>query len=267
MKSILYMLILFFSLLNADELDNALKNNQNKWQKFNYQATQKAPTIKEENIDFKSALNGILSNVLENKNGIDKTDGNLDFQNENVQIKNLNSLYEGENNSLLFQKEFYATQDSYNYSGGLINRYEKDDFLLGINGFIDGQKEQKKSKSFGAELGYYQFVKAYGNYYVPNEADENLQFGVSFTIPSYSAFIFDISKDSEKINYQVSYSPYSVLSLKILRRDFSANEAIDDTVLQVGFSFNFNESFVKQLRKKDNALQEVNRYDFLQRVR
>lgn len=32
MKSILYMLILFFSLLNADELDNALKNNQNKWQ-------------------------------------------------------------------------------------------------------------------------------------------------------------------------------------------------------------------------------------------
>ncbi|EAL2389167.1 hypothetical protein HTZ32_000375, partial [Campylobacter coli] len=95
MKSILYMLILFFSLLNADELDNALKNNQNKWQKFNYQATQKAPTIKEENIDFKSALNGILSNVLENKNGIDKTDGNLDFQNENVQIKNLNSLYEG----------------------------------------------------------------------------------------------------------------------------------------------------------------------------
>lgn len=87
MKSILYMLILFFSLLNADELDNALKNNQNKWQKLNYQATQKAPTIKEENIDFKSALNGILSNVLENKNGIDKTDGNLDFQNENVQIK------------------------------------------------------------------------------------------------------------------------------------------------------------------------------------
>lgn len=81
-------------------------------------------------------------------------------------------------------------------------------------------------------MGYYQFVKAYSNYYVPNEADENLQFGVSFTIPSYSAFIFDISKDSEKINYQVSYSPYSVLSLKILRRDFSANEAIDDTVSQ-----------------------------------
>lgn len=99
-------------------------------------------------------------------------------------------------------------------------------------------------------MGYYQFVKAYSNYYVPNEADENLQFGVSFTIPSYSAFIFDISKDSEKINYQVSYSPYSVLSLKILHRDFSANEAIDDTVLQVGFSFKFNESFVKQLRKR-----------------
>ncbi|EKI8262071.1 inverse autotransporter beta domain-containing protein [Campylobacter coli] len=266
MKSILYMLILFFSLLNADELDNALKNNQNKWQKFNYQATQKAPTIKEENIDFKSALNGILSNVLENKNGIDKTDGNLDFQNENVQIKNLNSLYEGENNSLLFQKEFYATQDSYNYSGGLINRYEKDDFLLGINGFIDGQKEQKESKSFGAELGYYQFVKAYSNYYIPNEAEKNLQLGMSFVIPTYTAFAFDISKDNDKTNYQVSYSPYSVFSLNLLRRDYSARETVDDTVVQVGFSFNFNESFLKQFRKKDNTLEEVNRYDFLQRT-
>ncbi|MED7853047.1 hypothetical protein VWN94_10645, partial [Campylobacter coli] len=48
---------------------------------------------------------------------------------------------------------------------------------------------------------------------------------VSFTIPSYSAFIFDISKDSEKINYQVSYSPYSVLSLKILRRDIGRHGA------------------------------------------
>lgn len=268
MRSILYTIpILFFSLLNADELDKALKNNQNKWKKFDYQATKKAPTIKEENIDFKSALNGLLSDVLENKNGIDKTDGNLDFQNENVQIKNLNSLYEGENNSLLFQKEFYAAQDSYNYSGGLINRYEKDDFLLGLNGFIDGKKEQKESKSFGAEIGYYQFIKAYSNYYIPNEADENLQLGVSFVIPTYSAFIFDISKDSEKTNYQVSYSPYSVFSLKLLHRDFKAKETTDDTVLQVGFSFNFDKSFLKQLKKKDNALQEVNRYDFLQRVR
>lgn len=59
----------------------------------------------------------------------------MDFQNENAQVKNLSSLYEGENNSLLFQKELFVAQDNYNYSWGLINRYEKDDFLFGVNGF------------------------------------------------------------------------------------------------------------------------------------
>ncbi|EIR0478696.1 hypothetical protein LI574_000131, partial [Campylobacter jejuni] len=52
----------------------------------------------------------------------------------------------------------------------------------------------------------------------------------------------------------------------LLRRDYSARETVDDTVVQVGFSFNFNESFLKQFRKKDNTLEEVNRYDFLQRT-
>lgn len=50
-------------------------------------------------------------------------------------------------------------QDNYNYSGGLINRYEKDDFLFGVNGFIDKQKEQKDTKSFGTEFGYSKIYK------------------------------------------------------------------------------------------------------------
>lgn len=258
----IFCIMIFFSLLNADiTLKN---NNQNSWKYFDYKNIKEAPKIQEENVDFESTLNGLLSKTLENNNGIDKTDGNLDFQNENAQVKILNSLYEGENNSLLFQKELFVAQDNYNYSGGLINRYEKDDFLFGINGFIDKQKEQKDSKSFGAEFGYSKFIKAYSNYYVPDEAKRNLQLGMSFVIPTYTAFVFDISKDNDKTNYQVSYSPYTVLSLNLLRRDYSVRE--DDTVVQVGFSFNFNESFLKQLRKKDNFLEEVNRYDFLQRI-
>ncbi len=38
-------------------------------------------------MDFKSTFDSLLSKTLENNNGIDKTDGNLDFQNENVQVK------------------------------------------------------------------------------------------------------------------------------------------------------------------------------------
>ncbi|EDP3538402.1 hypothetical protein GU305_07435, partial [Campylobacter jejuni] len=137
---------------------------------------------------------------------------------------------------------------------------------FGVNGFIDKQKEQKDTKSFGTEFGYSKFIKAYSNYYIPNEAEKKLQLGMSFVIPTYTAFAFDISKDNDKTNYQVSYSPYSVFSLNLLRRDYSARETVDDTVVQVGFSFNFNESFLKQFRKKDNTLEEVNRYDFLQRT-
>ncbi|WP_038814412.1 inverse autotransporter beta domain-containing protein [Campylobacter jejuni] len=267
MRGIFYIIALF-SLLNADELTEALakNNNQNSWEHFDYKNTKEAPKIQEENVDFKNTFDSLLSKTLENNNGIDKTDGNLDFQNENAQVKNLSSLYEGENNSLLFQKELFVAQDNYNYSGGLINRYEKDDFLFGVNGFIDKQKEQKDTKSFGTEFSYSKFIKAYSNYYISNEAEKNLQLGMSFVIPAYTAFTFDISKDNDKTNYQVSYSPYSVFSLNLLRRDYSARETIDDTVVQVGFSFNFNEGFLKQFRKKDNTLEEVNRYDFLQRT-
>ncbi|WP_139897917.1 motility associated factor glycosyltransferase family protein [Campylobacter jejuni] len=216
MRGIFYIIALF-SLLNADELTEALakNNNQNSWEHFDYKNTKEAPKIQEENVDFKSTFDSLLSKTLENNNGIDKTDGNLDFQNENVQVKNLSSLYEGENNSLLFQKELFVAQNNYNYSGGLINRYEKDDFLFGVNGFIDKQKEQKDTKSFGTEFGYSKFIKAYSNYYIPNEAEKNLQLGMSFVIPTYTAFAFDISKDNDKTNYQVSYSPYSVFSIVV----------------------------------------------------
>lgn len=48
---------------------------------------KKLQKIQEENVDFKSTFDSLLSKTLENNNGIDKTDGNLDFQNENAQVK------------------------------------------------------------------------------------------------------------------------------------------------------------------------------------
>ncbi|KGI57096.1 hypothetical protein DMB91_08715 [Campylobacter sp. MIT 97-5078] len=63
-------------------------------------------------------------------------------------------------------------------------------------------------------------------------------------------------KIMKKTNYQISYSPYSVFNLNLIHRNF--------TTIKLSFSFNFNERFFKQLKKRSNALQEVNRYDFLQ---
>ena len=254
--------IMLCSMLNAEN-SSIISNN---WQKFDLNKTKKAPLIQEENIDFKDSLNQILAKALENNNGIDKTYGNLDFESENANFKNLNSIYELENSSLFFQKELFIAQNSYNYSNGLVSRYEINDFLLGLNGFFDKQKEQN-SKSFGSEFAYSNFIKAYSNYYIPDNDDKNLQLGLSFILPANKNFVFDLSKDKEKINYEFSYSPYSVFSVNLTHKDFNLKENNNDTAVKFGFSFNLNESFSKQLRKKDNALQEVNRYDFLQRTR
>ncbi|MBZ7935269.1 inverse autotransporter beta domain-containing protein [Campylobacter sp. B0100352/1] len=254
-----FCIFLLFSLLNASETNCS-------WHQFDFQAVKKAPKIQEENLDFQKALNSLLSNTLENENGIDTTDGVLDFQNENIRVKNLSSIYEGENDSLLFQKELFIAQDGYNYSSGLINRYKKDNFLFGFNGFVDKQEEQKNAKSFGAEFGYGDFVKAYSNYYVLDEINKSFQLGISFIDPAYNKFTFDVIKDEEKTNYQLIYSPYSILNLNISRRIFNANTNENDIAVQIGFNFSFDKSFSRQLHKQDNIFQEINRYDFLERI-
>lgn len=266
MKKIFF-LPFFFSILYADELSKALqKNKEGNWTHFDFNLSQKPKEIQSEEVDFQSVLNSALSGVFEKNNGIDNTEGSLDFENENFQMKNLTSLYEGENDSLLFQKEIFVSQESYNYSGGLINRYSYDDFLLGVNGFIDKQKEEHSdSASFGSELGYANILKAYTNYYMPEEAQRNLQLGLSFAVPNYKALIFDISKDNEKTNYQISYKPYNVFSLNLLRKNYKADQE-DETAIQLGFNFNLRENFFKQFKKTDNTLEEINRYDFFQRT-
>lgn len=57
MRGIFYIIALF-SLLNGDELTEALakNNNQNSWEHFDYKNTKEAPKIQEENVDFKALL-------------------------------------------------------------------------------------------------------------------------------------------------------------------------------------------------------------------
>ncbi|TKX31394.1 inverse autotransporter beta domain-containing protein [Campylobacter aviculae] len=264
-KNALYLLI-SFSLLNATELENTLVNN-NHWHSFDIQSVKKPPRIQEKNLDISSGLNNLLSKALENRNGIDTTDGLLDLQNEILWLKNLNSIYESDNDSLLFQKEIFLTQNGYNYySSGLVNRYKKDAFLFGLNGFIDRQEDQQNDiKSFGAEFGYSNCIKAYGNYYILDEIEKSFQLGVSFIDPTYSVLTFDVIKDEEKTNYQLIYSPYSIFNLSLTRRIYTNVDVDNDIVVQLGFNFNFRKSFLKQLHKQDNIFQEINRYDFLER--
>ena len=251
----------------ADALSEALaKNKEGNWTTFKFEYQDDTPGVQSESVDFQTTLNSTLSSVFEKNNGIDNTEGNLDFQNENFQMKNLTSIYESENNSLLFQKEIFVSQESYNYSGGLINRYTHEDFLLGVNGFIDKQKEENSdSSSFGGEFGYADMLKAYANYYIPQDesVENNLQLGLSFAVPTYDSVIFDISEDNEKTNYQISYKPYEVLNFNLLRSVDRQNES--QGAIRMGFNFSLNESFFKQLKKSENKLEEINRYDFFQR--
>lgn len=251
----------------ADALSEALaKNKEGNWTTFKFEYQDDIPGVQSESVDFQTTLNSTLSSVFEKNNGIDNTEGNLDFQNENFQMKNLTSIYESENNSLLFQKEIFVSQESYNYSGGLINRYTHEDFLLGVNGFIDKQKEENSdSSSWGAEFGYTDTLKAYTNYYMPQDksVERNLQLGLSFAVPSYESVIFDVSKDNEKANYQITYKPYKVLNFNFFQSQNKEDEI--QNAVRVGFNFSLNKSFLRQLKEDENKLEEINRYDFFQR--
>lgn len=250
-------LILIICIINV----LAETNIHSQWKKFDFNISQKKIKTPEYNVNFKDSFNSLLSNFLENKNGIDKTWGDLNFNDENLAIKNLNSLYEYKNVSLLFQKELYMSEDNYNYSGGLINRYKQDNFLIGINSFIDRKKDQK-DVSFGGEIGYGNFLKAYTNYYYFDQIRRNIQLGVSFTIPNYDYFYFDINKNEENVDYKISYSPYSIFNLNFIFRELDQNE---DKILQLGFKIDLNKSFLKQLKKNNNIFEEVQRYGFLKR--
>ncbi|KAA6229974.1 hypothetical protein FMM56_07190 [Campylobacter sp. LR264d] len=222
--------------------------------------------VSTESISYQDGFNQLLQNALESTNRTDKAKGSIDIENRIVEITNLYSLYDGVYNSLFFQRDLVLAQEDYIYSGGLVNRFEMDDYFLGFNGFIDKQKNQKNDTSVGAEFAYTHFVKAYANYYMPDEEKESLQYGLSCIIPNFKIFVFDISKDSEKSNYQISYTPFYIFDISILYRDYDDELTKSDTIIQFGFNLKLNERISQQFKKKYNSFEEVNRYNFLERI-
>ena len=235
----------------------------NHWTYFDFNASQKPQAIQTEEVDFQLALNSTLAKIFEQNNGIDNTKGDLNFERENFQIMSLTSLYEGENNSLLFQKELFISKENYNYYGGLINRYATNNFLLGVNSFIDKQKEEGVA-SIGSEFVYANFFKSYANYYIHKEMKNSLQFGLNFALPDNQSIIFDIYQDDAKNNYQFSYKPYKAFSFNLLHKTFDHK---DEMIFRIGFSFDFNENFFKQLKTTDDILEGIERYNFFEKNR
>ena len=96
-KTLIGTLLCFFaqnSFIFADVLGKALEENkEGNWTHFKFKYENNTPEVQEESVDFQAALNSALSSAFEKNNGIDQTEGNLDFQNENFQT------------SLLFMKE------------------------------------------------------------------------------------------------------------------------------------------------------------------
>ncbi|MCW1360519.1 inverse autotransporter beta domain-containing protein [Campylobacter sp. US33a] len=270
MKKLLLCFLILFA--NANDLENALKSNtssvviQNQeWIQFDRKFIFEAPqNLQDESVDFKNYLNAQFAKILENGENGEQTDSNLDFANQSLELKNLSTLYEYENNTLLFQKEIYIAEQNYNYSGGLINRYKQEDFLLGVNTFVDGQ-EDMQNHSFGGEFGYSKYFKTYANYYIPDdEAKQRVaEFGMSFVFPYYTPLGIDISRDFEKVDYKISYSPYSIFNLSLVHHDY--NELDPNTSVHFGFTIRYDKHLLKQLTKNDNALEEIHRYDYLKR--
>lgn len=239
------------------------------WKSYERNVTLKPKQFQEQMPNFQDSLNNSLAQILEFGNSADKTSSNIDFNSQKFELKNMNLLYENQYGVLLFQKEFIINQEYLDYSNGLINRYQQGDMLFGINGFAD-RVQEKNSYSVGTEFGYSPYFRAYTNYYVfdHNELNEeqkrNLQLGLAFVLPAYTPLGFDISKDDEKLRYTLNYSPFSVFNFSLTQQKLNSNQA-EDTSLHFGFKLDYKKSILKQLKKNENKLYELDQYEFYKR--
>ncbi|NDJ26846.1 hypothetical protein GW575_02580 [Campylobacter sp. MIT 19-121] len=261
----LYCLIFLCSLICADKHNDA-------WKKYERNITQKPHQLEEQAPNFQDSLNNSLAQVLEFGNSADQTSSNFDFNSQSFELKNMNLLYENQYGVLLFQKEFMINQEYLDYSNGLINRYQQGNILFGLNGFAD-RVQEKNSYSLGTELGFGSYFKAYTNYYIfdqdelNDEQKRNLQLGFAFVLPIYTPLGFDLSKDDEKVRYTLNYSPFSIFNFSLSQQKLKNPAQIDDTdtSLHFGFKLNYKENFLKQLKRDQNKLFELDQYEFYKR--
>ncbi len=168
----------------------------------------------------------------------------------NLSLENSSSIFEGKSNSLMFQKQSILGENSQEYEGALLYRYNKNDFNLGLSSTMSMSAARA---NLGGEFEYRDFFRAYTRY-AQDEADYLEQnWGFAFL-----NFNFDLSKDYQGQNYKFIYKPYgNAFRINFTHRNF--NENFDSNSILFGFDFNFREDFSKQFFRKD--FQNI--YDFL----
>ncbi|QOR01783.1 inverse autotransporter beta domain-containing protein [Campylobacter sp. 2014D-0216] len=230
---------------------------------------QKPQEFQPQNTDLGSFASQSLAKVL-NLSSKDKTEASLDYNALNVNIKNINTIADYDNASLLLEKQARIGQIEQAYSLGLINRYEIDDFYLGFNYFNDYYKEACSKNSFGAELQFSDYFKAYANYYdvKENDTDDSTELGVMFDLPYLSVININSNIKEAQNQYNITYSPLSILDLSLNYQD-EKTSAKDQAAMWVKFRLNYEQSLSKQFYNSlyhKNAIGKFNRYDFATRT-
>ncbi|HEA6929342.1 TPA: hypothetical protein RXJ07_001021 [Campylobacter lari] len=259
--------------LNLEESLGEGEANISKYQKSNTVSKQvffqKPQEYQAQSTDLSSFASNSLGQVL-NLSSKDKTEANLDYDALNVNIKNINSLLDYENATLLLEKQARIGQLEQAYSLGLINRYEFDEFNVGFNYFNDQYKEAYKKNSFGAEFQFSHYFKAYANHYniKENDSEDSTELGLMFDLPYLN--ILNVNSNIKELQnqYNITYSPISILDLSLNYQD-EKTSAKDQTAMWVRFRLNYEQSLNKQFYNsfyRKNNIGEFNRYDFATRT-
>ncbi|EAI8624817.1 hypothetical protein A9M93_06440 [Campylobacter lari] len=230
---------------------------------------QKPQEYQAQNVDFGTFASNSLAQVL-NLSSKDKTEASLDYNALNVNIKNINSILDYDNATLLLEKQARIGQLEQAYSLGIINRYEFDEINLGFNYFNDQYKQAYAKNSFGAELQFSQYFKAYANHYdiKENNSDDSTEFGVIFDLPYLNILNVNSNMKETQNQYNITYSPISILDLSLNYQD-EKTSAKDQTAMWVKFRLNYEQSLSKQFYNsfyRKNSIAEFNRYDFATRT-
>ncbi|MCV3443506.1 hypothetical protein L8W64_06010 [Campylobacter sp. IFREMER_LSEM_CL1097] len=230
---------------------------------------QKPQEYQAQNVDFGTFASNSLAQVL-NLSSKDKTEASLDYNALNVNIKNINSILDYDNATLLLEKQARIGQLEQAYSLGIINRYEFDEINLGFNYFNDQYKQAYAKNSFGAELQFSQYFKAYANHYdiKENNSDDSTEFGVVFDLPYLNVLNVNSNMKETQNQYNITYSPISILDLSLNYQD-EKTSAKDQTAMWVKFRLNYEQSLSKQFYNsfyRKNSIAEFNRYDFATRT-
>lgn len=259
--------------LNLEESLGEGEANISKYQKSNTVSKQvffqKPQEYQAQSTDLSSFASNSLGQVL-NLSSKDKTEANLDYDALNVNIKNINSILDYENATLLLEKQARIGQLEQAYSLGLINRYEFDEFNLGFNYFNDQYKEAYEKNSFGAEFQFSHYFKAYANHYniKENDSEDSTELGLMFDLPYLNVLNVNSNIKELQNQYNITYSPISILDLSLNYQD-EKTSAKDQTVMWVRFRLNYEQNLSKQFYNsfyRKNNIGEFNRYDFATRT-